>query len=174
MTIYTIGYEGLTIDDFMDALDAFEIEMVVDIRERPQSRKPGFSKTALSAHLFRAKIGYAHMASLGCPKHIRDQYRIDGDWSRYTSDFLKHLDAQQHSVIDLSKQTHSSTCALLCFEADFNRCHRSLVADRLETQFGAQIKHIAASKKEGDCMFFSHPPFRRSSFAPIEDEERTT
>jgi len=156
MPIFTIGYEGLSIDDLMEALDAFEIEMVVDVRERPQSRKPGFSKNALTGYLERAHIAYVHMESLGCPKPIRDQYRVDGDWARYTAGFLKHLDSQQRSLVEVSKRAHSSTCALLCFEADFNRCHRSIVADALRTQYGENIKHITAMKENGGCMFFSY------------------
>jgi len=155
-TIFTLGYEGLNIDDFMEALDAFGIEMVVDVRERPQSRKPGFSKNALMGHLERAHIAYVRMASLGCPKPVRAQYRVDGDWERYTAGFLNHLDTQQRSLVEVSKLAHSSTCALLCFEADFNRCHRSIVANALKTQYGARIKHITATKENGGCMFFGY------------------
>ena len=86
MKICTIGYEGLDIDAFMSLLAENDIETVVDVREMPLSRKPGFSKKALEAALNLSGREYVHMVALGCPKPIRDRYREDGNWKRYTED----------------------------------------------------------------------------------------
>lgn len=146
MTVFTIGYEGLDIDDFMSLLSEHGIETLVDIRELPLSRKPGFSKKALANVLNLSGLEYVHMVELGCPRPVRDGYRADGDWKRYTTGFLKYLKTQKNAVADLVDLARSSTCALLCYEADFNSCHRSMVADEVRKQCGAEIEHIAVVK----------------------------
>ena len=102
LTAYTIGYEGMTIEAFIASLCTQRIAHLVDIREVARSRKKGFSKSALSEHLERAGIRYSHVRALGCPKPIRDQYRVDGNWGRYSRAFTAYA-----------------------------LCHRSLVAHKL-------------------------------------------
>ena len=142
MTVFTIGYEGLDIDDFMSLLSEHGIETVVDIRELPLSRKPGFSKKALANVLNLSGLEYVHMVELGCPRPVRDGYRADGDWKRYTQGFLNHLKTQKDAIASLADLVESSTCALLCYEADFNFCHRSMVADAVSKRCGAEVEHI--------------------------------
>lgn len=142
MTVFTIGYEGLDIDTFMSLLRQHGIETIVDIRELPLSRKRGFSKRALAQALDANGRGYMHIPALGCPKPVRDRYRADGDWKRYVRGFMKHLDVQTSALEHLSGMTKSSNCALLCYEADFNFCHRSLVADALGQDYGVAVRHI--------------------------------
>lgn len=142
MTVFTIGYEGLDIDTFLSLLGQHGIETVVDIRELPLSRKRGFSKNALASALELAGMGYVHLRALGCPKPVRDRYRIDADWKRYTRGFRKHLQGQQSALDDLSAFANNARCALMCYEADFNLCHRSLVATALHEQYGADVRHI--------------------------------
>lgn len=146
MTIYTIGYEGLDIDAFMSLLAQHGIDTVVDIRELPLSRKPGFSKKALASVLNLSGIEYAHMVELGCPKAVRDRYREDGNWKRYTEGFLKHLATQVTAIVELSELATYSSCALLCYEADHNYCHRSMVADAVRDYCGTDVEHIRASE----------------------------
>jgi uncharacterized protein (DUF488 family) len=145
MTVFTIGYEGLDIDAFMSLLAEHGIETVVDIRELPLSRKPGFSKKALAGVLNLSGYEYVHMVELGCPKPVRDRYREDGNWKRYTDGFLKYLKAQEVAIAELSELASSSSCALLCYEADFNFCHRSMVANAVREHCGANVEHIKAA-----------------------------
>lgn len=144
MTVFTIGYEGLDIDAFMSLLAEHGIETVVDIRELPLSRKPGFSKKALASVLNLSGLEYVHMVDLGCPKPVRDRYREDDNWKRYTEGFLKHLGTQEAAIAELSDLISSSNCALLCYEADFNFCHRSMVANAVRDYCGANVEHIKA------------------------------
>ena len=129
MTIFTIGYEGLDVDAFILLLTEHGVETIVDVRELPLSRKPGFSKKALKQRLNLSGYDYVHMADLGCPKPIRDRYREDRSWKRYTDGFLKHLDKQKTAITQLAELAASSQCALLCYEADYNFCHRSMIAN---------------------------------------------
>lgn len=145
MTVFTIGYEGLDIDTFLSLLAEHDIETVVDVRELPLSRKPGFSKKALENLLNVSGREYVHMAQLGCPKPIRDRYRADGNWRRYTEGFLSYLETQADAVSDLAAHVASSNCALLCYEADADFCHRSMVANAVKDYSGARVTHIKAS-----------------------------
>ena len=122
------------------------IEIVVDIRELPMSRKPGFSKKALASALNLSGFEYVHRVALGCPRPVRDRYRLDGDWKRYTEGFLQHLKMQEAAIAELSVLVTSSNCALLCYEADYNFCHRSMVANAIRDYCGARVQHIKASK----------------------------
>lgn len=142
MTIYTIGYEGIDIERFFMLLKEHGIETVVDVRELPLSRKPGFSKKILAAALNLSGLEYTHLADLGCPKPIRDRYRADADWRRYKEGFLKYLKTQEDAIEELVTLTSSSSCVLLCFEADFNYCHRSMVADVVKQRSGMRVSHI--------------------------------
>ncbi|MDP2433215.1 MAG: DUF488 domain-containing protein [Pseudomonadota bacterium] len=152
MKIYTIGYEGLDIDGFMSLLADNDIETVVDVREMPLSRKPGFSKKSLEATLNLSGREYVHMVALGCPKPIRDRYREDGNWKRYTEGFLKYLATQDEAVGELSALAATSNCALLCYEADYNFCHRSMVANAVKQQTHARVQHLQASDiKNQNC-----------------------
>ena len=144
--IFTIGYEGIDISRFMSLLGHNDIETVVDIREMPISRKPGFSKTALRAALNLAGLEYTHIPALGCPKDVRNQYREDGNWSLYKKGFLRYLASQEAEVAALAALTASSNCALLCFEADHNYCHRSMVANAVSAVSGAKVKHIGVTQ----------------------------
>ncbi len=148
MKIYTVGYEGLDIDSFLSLLAENDIETVVDVREMPLSRKPGFSKKSLASVLNLSGREYVHMVDLGCPKLVRDRYREDGNWKRYTEGFMKHLKTQDDAIAELSALAATSNCALLCYEADPNFCHRSMVASAVKDYCGARVTHIKASAKK--------------------------
>lgn|SRR3990167_4188123 len=145
MTIYTIGYEGLDIDAFMSLLAENDIETIVDVREMPLSRKPGFSKKALENLLNLSGREYVHLVDLGCPKLIRDRYRDDGNWKRYTEGFLKYLETQQDAIAELALLASTSNCALLCYEADYNFCHRSMVANAVMKVSNMRVEHVQAT-----------------------------
>lgn len=146
MTVFTIGYEGLSIDSFLSLLTQHGIDTIIDVREYPVSRKPGFSKKSLASALHLSGRQYVHMGELGCPKLIRDRYRDDGNWKRYTVSFLEYLQTQTPAVLALWERTQLSRCALLCFEADHNFCHRSMVANAVRAYCGANVRHVETAR----------------------------
>lgn len=146
MIIHTIGYEGIGIDRFVALLHDNAIETVVDVRELPLSRKPGFSKRVLADTLNLSGFEYVHLPDLGCPKPIRSRYRADGNWQRYREGFMKYLNRQEEALADLASMAAISTCALLCFEADYNYCHRSMVADAVNQISGMRVSHIQVAE----------------------------
>ncbi|NBB83817.1 MAG: DUF488 family protein [Alphaproteobacteria bacterium] len=117
--------------------------MLVDIRDVPASRRPGFSKSALAAALSQAGIGYRHHKPLGDPKPGRDAARA-GDYARFRRIFLEHIDssAARTAMSDIIGLADSEAVCLLCYERDPTQCHRSLVLDRIATFWDIDIRHI--------------------------------
>jgi len=149
--LYTIGYEGASIGAFVERLRDAAVDAIVDVRELPLSRKRGFSKHVLADRLRDAGIGYLHMRGLGCPRPIRTRYRNDGSWSRYTRDFLAHLAIQREPLESLVAVSRDRVCCLLCFEADFNACHRTYVARAAHDAGAPPVVHLrvgAASRPD--------------------------
>ncbi len=144
--LFTFGYEGLSIDAFIARLKNERIRTVCDVRALPLSRKPGFSKRSFSEALQRAGIRYIHLPALGCPRPTRDQYKKDQDWEAYTKSFSAYLADQTDAVADLARGAKKTRSCLVCFEADFDQCHRSMVA-RAAVQFGGfRVVHITATE----------------------------
>lgn len=149
--LFTFGYEGLTIDGFITRLKDERVNLIVDVRELPLSRKKGFSKSAFREHLAAAGIGYTHQPALGCPKPVRDKYRQDGDWAEYTRGFLIHLDTVKAEVRKLVATARDSRTCLVCFEADFSACHRSYVARAVRAAGGPAVHHLTAKTVVADA-----------------------
>lgn len=142
--LYTFGYEGLAIDAFVARLKSAGVDTVIDVRANPLSRKRGFSKTAFSAALSAAGIGYCHIAAMGCPKPVRDQYREDGNWATYTRGFKGHLGKNAQALKDVVALAQESTCCLVCFETDYERCHRIFVARGAAKLGGFAVLHLTS------------------------------
>jgi len=149
-SIYTIGYEGMTLDTFVERLRSSTVDIVVDVRANPVSRKPGFAKRALAEAMADANMAYIHVVELGCPRVVRDRYDRDGDWGAYTVGFRAHLRAQSAQVASLADLSARARVCLLCFEKDPNRCHRSLVARAVAGLSGAAVIHLTAKGVEFD------------------------
>jgi uncharacterized protein (DUF488 family) len=142
--LFTIGYAGRDLDDLVAALQANGVECVIDVRELPISRKPGFAKSALRDRLGSSGIDYLHERDLGCPKAIRHAYRQDNDWDGYTQRYLAHLARQGPALQRVGDRAAQTSCALLCAERDPQQCHRTFVAEAVAALLGHElsIRHI--------------------------------
>jgi uncharacterized protein (DUF488 family) len=133
ITVFTIGYEGLDLGEFFDILNAHKIEILVDVRELPLSRKRGFSKRSLSASCTEYGLEYEHFQLLGAPRDVRHALRENNDWDQYCYQYLNHLDKNDSTLRELLEVAQGNKICLMCFEADYSVCHRSLITDRLES-----------------------------------------
>jgi uncharacterized protein (DUF488 family) len=128
MRIFTIGYEGATMDEFLAVLKAAGVERLIDVRALPLSRRPGFSKSPLRAALEEAGIEYLHLKALGTPAEGRSAARAGRheQLKRIYSGQLELPEAivQAAQMIELAKEKPS---ALLCFEREPEHCHRTLL-----------------------------------------------
>lgn len=138
-----MGYEGATVSDFVRTLQSVGVSLLLDVRERAQSRRPGFSKRALGEALQDAGIGYRHIKQLGDPKAGRDAARR-GDMASFREIFGTHidLDDSKAAVAEAALDVEKETVALMCFERAPVGCHRSIVADRICEIVSADIVHL--------------------------------
>jgi uncharacterized protein (DUF488 family) len=139
--LFTIGYEGTTIDAVVAALRAAGVTQLLDVRAVPQSRKPGFSKRLLGGTVEAAGIGYVHLRGLGTPKAGRDAVRR-GDVATMRRIFATHMETPE-ARLDLARArdlTGRAASCLLCFERDHTHCHRAIVAELI----GAPATHLLA------------------------------
>jgi uncharacterized protein (DUF488 family) len=150
MMLMTIGYEGLDIGTFIAELKANRVATLVDVRELPLSRKKNFSKSALADAVQGAGIAYVHMSALGCPRDIRKEYAADGDWGRYRKRFDAYLETQDDALAALRATARRESCCLMCFEADYRVCHRSLITDALVRDGEVEVKHLTVRKPSPD------------------------
>ena len=138
--LYTIGYEGRTLDGLIGTLRDEGIDCLVDVREIPLSRKRGFSKSALAERLGREGIHYVHFKELGSPKPLRDELKTTKDYTTFFAEMDKHLSTQADAVESAYEQVMSRTCCLMCFEQLAAQCHRKVVARKLIQRNGNGLK----------------------------------
>ena len=126
--LFTIGYEGATMAEFIGALQAAGVERVIDVRAVANSRRPGFSKTPLRNALAEAGLDYVHLRALGTPAAGREAARA-GRKAELEAIYAGQLETPQAmaegaQMLDLAKEKPS---ALLCYERDPACCHRTLL-----------------------------------------------
>lgn len=143
--LYTIGYEGVSDEDFLRNLSKNDIAVLVDVREIPLSRKKGFSKTVLERFLSRHGIKYVHLKRLGSPSKIRNRLKEDHNYESFFRDYTDYLMKEAKDALDeLYEIAISEKACLMCYERDVSFCHRNVVADKLSTLNGTrfQVRHI--------------------------------
>ncbi|MFW5721227.1 MAG: DUF488 family protein [Bacteroidota bacterium] len=145
MKIYTIGYEGISKKSFIAWLIHHKIDIVADIRQRPISRKKGFSKKGLCESLSENNIKYLGYPSLGVQKEIRDELKKSGNYKSFFKKYRESLTSKNQEINELYKKVESGKrLALLCFEHDANKCHRLVLAEQIKklSKNGFEISHL--------------------------------
>lgn len=137
---YTIGYEGRELGEFVARLREQRVEVLIDIREKPASRKPGFSKTPLRAALEDAGIEYVHVKALGSPSTIRYKYKNGGDKDSFFRAYRAYLKTQPDHLRSVLDAVRERTCCLMCLERHAWDCHRSAVSDMLRQLDGNGLR----------------------------------
>ena len=143
MDLFTVGYEAATLPDVVGRLQAAEVELLIDVRAIAASRRPGFSKTVLSASLAEAGIDYLHLRALGTPADGRAAARA-GRTAEMHRIFHAHLDepAAQLALLHAAEAASARRSALLCYEKDAAVCHRAIVARLLCERLGCAIHDL--------------------------------
>src|SRR6185312_11608081 len=129
-TIWTIGYEKLLPPELAAELQAAGVERVIDVRYRPQSRRPGMSKTRLGELLGDHGIAYESRKVLGTPPDIRFHYK-SGKSADGAPLFRTYIETHAaHELDDLAEELdHGPRTALMCLEADAAVCHRRVLTE---------------------------------------------
>lgn len=142
--LFTVGYQGDQVQDFIDKLKKLKIKAVVDVRENPISRKPGFSKLELNKELEKEGIHYLHYKELGTPRPLRNFLAHSQDYDAFFSAYKDYLSEFEDSLDDLVELGTKEKICLLCFEKDVKHCHRKVISDYLENrhQTNINITHL--------------------------------
>ncbi|MCY4302954.1 MAG: DUF488 family protein [Aestuariivita sp.] len=144
--LFSLGYEGRSFENYLNALIKNNIRMVIDVRKNPLSRKYGFSKNILSETLAKLDIRYQHCPELGIHSEKRQSLKAQDDYDRLFDEFertvLTHNTASIQRLFGIF--TQFKRIALTCFEADVRMCHRGRVAKALEMlpEWTYNVKHI--------------------------------
>jgi len=161
--LYTVGYEGCKPSDLFAGLQDSGVTLLIDVRDVPISRKPGFSKTALSQGVDEAGIRYLHLKGLGDPKPGRVAAR-EGRYSDFRRIFAAHMmtTAAQQALLEAVAAASNSVACLLCFEQDHTNCHRCIVAESIAQRGRFNLVHLTAA-----------PLIARTSKGRISSNDRT-
>lgn len=148
-TLYTIGHSTRTLEDLIETLQAHSIQLLVDIRAFPMSRRlPHFNRENLEKSLPEANIQYAWMKALGGHrKKIRDDspnVALRNDSFRNYADYMLTEEFEQ-ATAELTKMAEESRTTYMCAERVYFRCHRMMVSDWLVAH-GHQVLHIDGIK----------------------------
>jgi uncharacterized protein (DUF488 family) len=138
-TLFTIGYEGRSLDALVLRLREAAVTRVIDVRASPRSARPGFGRAALARAFAAAGLEYSHLAAAGNP------FRADAakDLAGVLDRFRAHLDAHPEVPRAVLDAAEGARTALLCAEANPRRCHRSVLAERLgEVDPGLAVIHL--------------------------------
>jgi uncharacterized protein (DUF488 family) len=144
-TLFTLGYQQRSLEEFTSILRDAAINVLVDVRETAWSHKPGFSKTVLQAALAANGIEYIHAQFAGNPKWLRanaDSHRECLDWySWYLGEHDEIVPAFEHLVSAYFSQ--GKRVCVTCFERHADDCHRAILAAEWQERGSRRVKHLA-------------------------------
>jgi len=144
--LFTIGYEGISLEEYLVRLLKNDVKVLVDVRNNPMSMKFGFSKSQLKKYCASLGIEYVHIPEVGIQADQRQELNTQTDYDKlfaiYRKNNLSNTTAYQSEILNLLKQ--HKRIALTCFEANICQCHRKHLAEAIETlpEFNYEVKHI--------------------------------
>ena len=148
-TIYTIGHSTRTIEEFLELLFSFDIKILADIRRLPGSRKhPQFDQDALKKSLEENGIVYIYIADLGGRRPAKKDSKNTTWRNKSFQGYADYMETESfaNGAAELAKYALEKPTAMMCSEAVWWRCHRSMVSDYFKAK-GWEVLHIMALGK---------------------------
>lgn len=146
IVLFTIGYEGISLEEYLVRLIKNDVKVLVDVRNNPMSMKYGFSKSQLKKYCANLGIDYIHIPEVGIHSDQRQELNTQSDYDKlfavYRKSNLSKTANSQNDILNLLKQ--HKRIALTCFEANICQCHRKHLAEAIENlpDFNYEVKHI--------------------------------
>lgn len=141
--IYTVGYEGKSVDGFFNNILQNSIELIIDVRSNPISRRYGFSKKKFSEIAEELGISYIHMPELGIPSKHRTNLNDYSSYQNLLTFYEKEvLPSCETSINKVGILMREKAAALMCMEKDYRCCHRSRLAKIVSQKSGLSVRHI--------------------------------
>jgi uncharacterized protein (DUF488 family) len=144
--LFTIGYEGISLEEYLVRLLKNDVKILVDVRNNPLSMKYGFSKSQLKKYCESLGIQYLHFPDVGIQSDQRQELNSQSDYDKlfsvYRKNNLTKTTKSQTEILNLLKQ--HKRIAMTCFEANICQCHRKHLAEAIESlpNFSYEVKHI--------------------------------
>lgn len=157
MKIWTVGHSTRSAEEFIQILVANRIEVLVDVRTFPMSRRyPQFNKETLAESLKEKGIEYRHKANLGGRRKARPDSHNSAWRNEQFRGYADYMETEEFKdgVRELLELASSKRVAVMCAEAVWWRCHRSLIADYLKAD-GHEVIHILDEKKTEEHPYTS-------------------
>ena len=149
LTIWTIGHSTRSTEEFNQILTRHEIKTLVDVRTFPGSRRyPQFNKSELAASLEAIGIQYVHQPKLGGRRKARRDSRNTAWKNEGFRGYADHMETPEfeQGIEELLELARLNSTSVMCAEAVWWRCHRSLISDYLKA-YGVNVVHILGEKK---------------------------
>ena len=129
--VYTVGYKGKPLREFIRQLRGAGVDALIDVRLRNTSHLLGYTKRDDLSFLLTEgfAIAYEHCPDLAPSPEILDAYREDHDWCHYVAHFRPLLADRSAFAVGQRILSHYSAPCLLCAEPTAEQCHRRLVAE---------------------------------------------
>jgi uncharacterized protein (DUF488 family) len=150
MKIWTIGHSTRTIDEFISLLQANQIRVLVDVRSLPGSKRyPQFNKEALADSLGKTGIRYEHFSELGGRRKAKPESKNTAWRNASFRGYADYMETEEfrkgvERLLDLA--AGAGPTAIMCAEAVWWRCHRSLISDYLKAR-DIEVMHILDANK---------------------------
>lgn len=144
--LYTIGYEGGSLENYLNQLVIHDVKVLIDVRNNPLSMKFGFSKSQLKRYCESLGIQYMHFPEVGIISDKRQELNTQADYDKLFADYrvnnLPKTHETQNTILKILRE--HKRVALTCFEANYCQCHRSHLAEAIKTLpgFKYEVKHI--------------------------------
>ncbi|MFY1047450.1 DUF488 family protein [Chryseobacterium sp. GP-SGM7] len=145
-TLFTIGYEGISLEEYFIRLVRNDVKVLVDVRRNPLSMKYGFSKGSLTKFCNALGIEYVHFPEVGIQSDERQELNCQLDYDKlfdnYKENNLSKTKDIQNKILNLLIK--HERIALTCFEADICQCHRTHLAQAIvsDSGFKYHLEHI--------------------------------
>ncbi len=138
---YTLGYEGKDPDQFLKLLGDEGVEILVDVRKDAYSKQnTSYTEGNLSRIAAEERIKYIHLPELGVDYKIRQELKSTNDYQSYFKRYSEYLEKHLDLVEFIAHLAKNNVICLMCYEKDFKRCHRSVLANKLE-DLGITFRH---------------------------------
>ena len=150
--IWTIGHSSRSLPEFIDILKSFQIEVLIDVRRFPGSKKfPHFNHISLKESLAENNINYIHLEALGGRRKVQPDSENTAWRLASFRGYADHMSSDEFKIAIkiLEKEASNSRTAYMCSEAVWWSCHRSLISDLLKVN-GWKVTHIMNHNKEMD------------------------
>lgn len=145
-TLFTIGYEGISLEEYLNRLIKNDVKILIDVRKNALSMKFGFSKNQLKNYCNSLGIEYLHIPEVGIHSEFRQELNNQNDYDKlfsfYKKNNLSTSTSYQQKILDLLKE--KKRVALTCFEANICQCHRKHLSEAITKlpEWDFELKHI--------------------------------